>query len=229
MDEETLRPVARNLLRTYMVRSSRSRDLATALMKGNLHSWSANEQLCKEGEASNDMFVILKGQLRVMRKDTHGENKELAVLDPPAMVGQMGLVDGSPRSATCEAVTQLGALVIDQRAFNSLLEEPSAAGSAFRHLLLSSMTRQLTTANQKIRDLITDMEKEEATQKEAKASETKTLDPKKSTQPSSSDRLLQIAGVLDGWTIETEGISDVEFYEDEDMKRTREARERKRF
>ena len=130
------------------------------------------------------------------------------------------------RDRNLQAVTQLGALVIDQRAFNGLLEEPSAAGSAFRHLLLSSMTRQLTTANQKIRDLITDMEKEEATQKEAKASEAKTLDPKISTQPSSSDRLLQIAGVLDGWTIETEGISDVEFYEDEDMKRTREARGR---
>ena len=144
------------------------------------------------------------------------------------MVGQMGLVDGSPRSATCEAASQLGALVIDQRAFNALLEEATPAGSAFRHLLLSSMTRQLTTANQKIRNLITDMEQEEASQKK-KAIEAQELDPRKSTQPSSSDRLLQIAGVLDGWTIETEGISEVEFYEDEDMKRTREARDRKRF
>ena len=229
MDEETLRPVAQNLLRTYMVRSSRSRDLAAALMKGNLHSWSKGEQLCKEGDVSSDMFVILKGQLRVLRRDANGEDKELAVLDPPAMVGQMGLVDGSTRSATCEALSQLGALVIDQRAFNSLLEEPSPAGSAFRHLLLSSMTRQLTTANQKIRDLITDMEEEEASQEETFALNENKLDPTKSTHPTSSDRLLQIAGVLDGWTIETDGISDVEFYEDEDMKRTREARDRKRF
>ena len=72
------------------------------------------------------------------------------------------------------------------------------------------------------------MEQEEASQKK-KAIEAQELDPRKSTQPSSSDRLLQIAGVLDGWTIETEGISEVEFYEDEDMKRTREARDRRRF
>lgn len=229
MDEETLRPVARNLLRTYMVRSSRSRDLAHALMKGNLQSWSEGDKLCLEGDVSSDMFVILKGQLRVLRKDANGNNKELAILDPPAMVGQMGLVDGSPRSATCEAVAQLGALVIDQKAFNALLEEATPAGSAFRHLLLSSMTRQLTTANQKIRDLISDMEQEEAAQKKkAESAVVKPPDPLESTRPSSSDRLLQIAGVLDGWKLETEGIDDVEFYEDEDMKRTREARDRRR-
>jgi CRP-like cAMP-binding protein len=227
MDEETLRPVARNLLRTYMVRSSRSRDLATALMKGKLHSWSEGESLCIEGEVSDNMFVILKGQLRVLRKDVNGENKELAVLDPPAMVGQMGLVDGSPRSATCQAATSLGALVISQKAFNDLLEEASSAGSSFRHLLLSSMTRQLTTANQKIRNLITDLEREETA--EIDKSEVVDLEALEAEQRSnSSERLLQIAGVLNGWKIETEGVDDVQFYEDEDMKRTREARERKR-
>jgi CRP-like cAMP-binding protein len=225
MDEETLRPVARNLLRTYMVRSSRSRDLANALLKGKLRSWNTGERLCNEGEPSNEMFVILKGQLRVLRKDTKGENKELAVLDPPAMVGQMGLVDGSTRSATCEAASSLGALVINQVAFNELLEEANAAGSSFRHLLLSSMTRQLTSANQKIRNLISDMEEEKNRAMEVAPTKAEV----ESQSMSSSSRLLQIAGVLDGWKIETDGVDDVEFYEDEDMKRTRESRDKRSF
>ena len=39
---------------------------------------------------------------------------------------------------------------------------------------------------------------------------------------------MEIAGVLDGWSIDTHGIDDVDFVEDEDMKRTREARNAKR-
>ena len=44
----------------------------------------------------------------------------------------------------------------------------------------------------------------------------------------SSERLLKIAGVLDGWNIQEDDLEDleVELYEDDDMKRTREARER---
>ena len=160
MDAESLRPVARTLLRTYQVRSARSRNLALALAKGSLCSWNNDEVICKEGGPSSSMFVILKGAVRVLKKDIKGEEQELAVLPAPSMIGQMGLVDGSPRSATCVAVDEVGALSIDHEVFNELLTERSPAGSAFRHLLLSTMMSQLSSANQKIRDLITDMEQE---------------------------------------------------------------------
>ena len=154
MDEETLRPVARNLLRTYMVRSSRSRDLAAALMKGNLQSWSEGDKLCVEGGVSSDMFVILKGQLRVLRKRCQWRRQRVGRFRPAGD----GWTNGTCRrfSSFCHlrgGLAGSGALVIDQRAFNALLEEATPAGSAFRHLLLSSMTRQLTTANQKFKIL----------------------------------------------------------------------------
>ena len=39
---------------------------------------------------------------------------------------------------------------------------------------------------------------------------------------------MEIAGVLDGWKMDASGVDDVKFVEDEDMKRTREARAAKK-
>ena len=220
MNIETLRPIARSLLRSYEVRSARSTDLAQAIMRGRPSSWSDGDVICTEGEQSEDMFIILKGSVRIMRKDAQGTLRELAVLGPPTMIGQMGLVDGSVRSATCIAKGSVGALTIDTSTFKEILEDATSAGSAFRHLLLASMNMQLSTANGKIRKLIEDIEKEEKQKQE----------PQKQEAPkaSSSDRLMEIAGVLDGWKMDASGVDDVKFVEDEDMKRTREARNAKK-
>lgn len=220
MNLETLRPIARSLLRSYEVRSARSTDLAQAIIRGRPSSWSDGDVICTEGEQSEDMFIILKGSVRIMRKDAQGTLRELAVLGPPTMIGQMGLVDGSVRSATCIAKGGVGALTINTSTFKNILEDATSAGSAFRHLLLASMNMQLSTANGKIRKLIEDIEREEKQKQKPKEEQTPTA--------SSSDRLMEIAGVLDGWKMDTSGVDDIKFVEDEDMKRTREARSAKK-
>ena len=232
MDIESLRPAAKKLLRTYQVRSSRSSDLAKALMYGNTQDWMDGKELCLEGEPSTDMFVVLEGEVRIMRKDVNGVPRELAVLPSPTMVGQMGLVDGSARSATVLAQGTVKGLSITQKVFNSILGEASSAGSAFRHLLLASMTSQLSSANEKIRGLISDMEQDLENEREKEMMAWReNLKNNKDPAPkeSSSERLLEIAGVLDGWNIDTEGIddADIKFVEDDDMRRTREARQKR--
>ena len=223
MNVDTLRPIAQTLLRSYEVRSARSSDLASAIVKGKLTSWSDGKTLCTEGEPSDDMYIILKGNVRIVRNDANGVARELAVLKAPTMIGQMGLVDGSLRSATCVAQGKVGAITINIATFRSILEEANSASSAFRHLLLASMNKQLFTANGKIRQLIEDIEKEEQSKKQNKKSS-----KKQAPTQSSSDRLMEIAGVLDGWKMDSSGVDDVEFVEDDDMKRTREARGRKK-
>jgi CRP/FNR family transcriptional regulator, cyclic AMP receptor protein len=228
---EQLKPTARSLLRTYQVRSTRSSDLVTALSYGSKKTYNDGDTICKEGHASHDMFVVLSGEIVILRDDINGVPRELATLSPPTMIGQMGLVDGSSRSATCVAKGDVDSLSISQDTFEKILKEASTAGSAFRHLLLASMTNQLATANDKIRGLITDMEKEQDVEKNREMEEwRKKLRSESQPKESSSERLLKIAGVLDGWNVDSEGVDDmnIDFLEDEDMKRTREARQKGR-
>ena len=91
----------------------------------------------------------------------NGTEKELAVIPAPSMIGQMGLVDGSARSATCRAASAIKGILISKQTFNSLLQEQSPEGSAFRHLLISTMMGQLSSANEKISGLVDDMVEEQ--------------------------------------------------------------------
>ncbi len=237
MNIETLRPIARSLLRTYQVKSSRSIDLATALMRGKACSWADGEKICSEGNTAVNMFIILKGQIKVSRKSPTGEDKVLVVLEAPTMIGHMGIVDGSPRSATCTAQGKVGAIAFETTIFEQMLSTSSADCSSFRHLLLAAMSMQLSTANQKIRNLIDDIDVDKKLNRERELQSWRTnieVEPKEEQQKPKAekgkpkDRLLEIAGVLDGWSVTAEGIDKVEFYEDDDMKRTREAKERSR-
>ena len=221
MNPKKLRPTPRQLFRSFQVRSARSRDLADALAKGTLITFEDGETLCLEGEPSDSMFVIIKGSVRVLTKDAKNNNKELAILPPPSIIGQMGLVDGSFRSASCLAVGSVGAISISLKIFNELLKERSPANSAFRHLLISTMMGQLSSANQKISSLIKDMEATDTIEAPQKTPEQK---------EDENDRLMKIAGVLDGWDVTASDIkhSDIKLVEDDDMKRTREAKNQRR-
>ena len=134
MQTDDLRIVARKLLRTYQVRSTRSRNLALALGKGQEKVWAQGDLMCGEGQPSDSMFVTMEGSVQVLKRDTTGTEKELAVIPSPSMIGQMGLVDGSARSATCRAASAIKGILISKQTFNSLLQEQSPEGSAFQAL-----------------------------------------------------------------------------------------------
>ena len=67
----------------------------------------AGDVILNEGEESTDAYIILKGEVNVIK------NKEvIATLQENSLFGEIGLVDQRPRTATCIAKTgcTLGAL-----------------------------------------------------------------------------------------------------------------------
>ena len=210
MTPAELTPIARALLRAHRTRAVTPTDLADALAVGRTFTLSEGEVLCKEGSPSEALYVLLSGEIQVLRRDPSGELRELAVLAAPALVGHMGLVDGSPRSATCVAVGSVQTLRLSRVDFDELLKQTTAASAALRHLLLSSLIHQLSAANEKVREL--------AAASTASAEE-----------DVSSDDILKLAGVLEGWKVDTKELdrNKIRYTEDEDMRRTREARRRR--
>ena len=211
MSAESLLPVARQILRVHQTRGAAPLELARALSVGTLQALASGALLCTEGEPSDVLFVLVSGAVRVLRRDPGGSPRELAVLEAPALVGQMGVVDGSPRSATCEASGPTEVLRIPAGDFHRLLGESSAASAALRRLLLSSLIQQLSLANQKVQAMIAPAPAPSA----AGAPE----------EDVSDGDILRLAGVLDGWSVDRQSIDQQEVYftEDEAMRRARES------
>jgi len=86
-------------------------------------SIAAGGALCVEGQAdSGDLFVVLDGTASVSRKDDGGSESEIARLGAGEVVGELALLDGSPRSATVRALDgPLRVLTVPAAAFRERL------------------------------------------------------------------------------------------------------------
>ena len=65
--------------------------------------FSASQVVFEEGELGDSLFVIASGEVEVLRRDTTGEQKAIAVLGAPEFFGEMSLIDKEYRSATVRA------------------------------------------------------------------------------------------------------------------------------
>ncbi len=70
------------------------------------------EVLFYEKEPSNDMYIVLEGKVRASLFDEQGNELVLAELGPGEFIGEMGIIDQLPRSATvlAEENTKLAVL-----------------------------------------------------------------------------------------------------------------------
>ena len=81
----------------------------------------AGTRLFAEGDAGDELFMVLRGKVRIS-KIVEGVGEEaLAILEPGAYFGEMALVSDLPRSAhaTCNTPVEVG--VIRREAFEQLL------------------------------------------------------------------------------------------------------------
>lgn len=93
--------------------------------------------LTTQDESSREAFVIATGKVIVRRN-----NRKVAELGPGAMIGQFGLLDRGPRTATVVADGPVDALVLTPQEFSALLADvPSISAKLLKSM--ASMIREL--------------------------------------------------------------------------------------
>jgi CRP-like cAMP-binding protein len=95
--------------------------------------------LFSEGQPGDVMYAIVDGQVDVT---LHGQRLE--TLGPGTIVGEMALVDSSPRSTTAVATTPARIVRVDRRHFMFLVHEHPT----FALQVMSVMAERLRRANE---------------------------------------------------------------------------------
>ena len=83
-----------------------------AILISELHDFEAGERLVEQGTVGRSMFLILEGQAEVVRRD-HGESRQLALLEPGQVFGEIGYIRAIERTADVQALTPVAALRFD--------------------------------------------------------------------------------------------------------------------
>jgi serine phosphatase RsbU (regulator of sigma subunit) len=95
----------------------RLRDLAASVVERQL---AAGEVLFYKDDIGHESFIILSGALEVITY-LDGAEIQLEVRHAGEMIGEMALIDHSPRSATVRAVSESSVVVLNEEAFYTLL------------------------------------------------------------------------------------------------------------
>lgn len=96
-----------------------------------------------EGDPADALLVVAQGRLKVYVSSPRGDELTLALAGAGDALGELGVLDGAPRSATVEAVSDAELLRIDAATVHRMLRaDPAAAAPVIRSLC--GLARRLT-------------------------------------------------------------------------------------
>lgn len=113
----------------------------------------------KEGEATYTdlMMLIIDGEVLVKNEANAGNSNSggnlMSVIGPGSMIGEMGLLDGEPRSASCTASTDLTVGILSRAALLHLIESEPAVAARLMLAISKRLSDRLRGANRKIKIL----------------------------------------------------------------------------
>lgn len=115
--------------------------------------FKAGTTIIRQGEADNTgfMVLVLSGEITVERlQASRTEPVTLSVLGPGSLIGEMALVDGEARSASCTASTDVTCAVLTREALETLIAEQPATAAKLMTAIAGRLAERLRESGQKL-------------------------------------------------------------------------------
>jgi CRP-like cAMP-binding protein len=125
-------------------------DIRALAFRGRNKSYLAGDAIFSEGEAGDEMHVVVRGSVRVHRLADTGSDVTLAILGPGECVGEQALLDNLPRSANARALQETRTFTVSRDVFMQWVTERPGAALA----LLETLSIRLRRSNEKVADLM---------------------------------------------------------------------------
>ena len=103
-------------------------------------------EIIREGEGGDFMLMLIEGEVEVQKRDRSGSPQLIAVVEAGKTLGEMSMIDGEPRFATCLAaeLTLLAALTRENLA-RIIVEQPMLGAKILMELVLMLSQRLRST------------------------------------------------------------------------------------
>ncbi|NQW01207.1 MAG: cyclic nucleotide-binding domain-containing protein [Rhodospirillales bacterium] len=104
-------------------------------------SFRPGEVIFQEGETGAEAYVIEDGSVEISKSDA-GAELILSVLKPGEVIGEMALIDSSPRMATARAARKTTLIVIPKAVFSKIIGKTDAVVRVILMALLGRLRIQ---------------------------------------------------------------------------------------
>lgn len=120
--------------------------------------FESGDVLFEQGVQAQALYILQNGELQVRAIGDQGEDIVLAMLGPGTVVGELGLIDGGPRSATVEAISSSVVYRLDRKDFESLKAQMRPAAFKVIMNLAKTVDSRRRQAERRIDEVFDDPE-----------------------------------------------------------------------
>ena len=107
---------------------------------------AAGKEIFREGDPGDGLYLLVTGEIDVIKRGPSGD-RSLARMAAGGVLGEMSLITGDVRSATCRAIVNSRALCLPVKGFRLLLDGGSTAALKIAAAIAELLARRLAAMN----------------------------------------------------------------------------------
>lgn len=119
------------LQNVYLFKGMDAKELAAVGALGAVQTFQPGDTIFIKGEPATAMFLIKHGSVKIQQTTKSGDSLTVSTLGTGSHFGEMGFIDGQPRSATATAAEPTEVISIDYEKLRGFLSHNKDAAVKF--------------------------------------------------------------------------------------------------
>ena len=114
----------------------------------------AGAEIIREGEGGDFMLMLIEGQVEVQKRDRWNTPQLIAVVEAGRTLGEMSMIDGEPRFATCVAAEATVVAVLTRENLARIIVEQPMLGAKILMELVLMLSQRLRITGTRLLELL---------------------------------------------------------------------------
>ena len=111
-------------------------------------------ELIREGEGGDFMLMIIEGKVEVRKRDRWNTPQLIALVDAGKVLGEMSMIDGEARFATCVALEPVLVAMLDRESLARIIVEQPMLGAKVLMEVVLMLSQRLRATSQRLLGLL---------------------------------------------------------------------------
>jgi CRP-like cAMP-binding protein len=111
-------------------------------------------EIIREGDGGDFMLMVLEGKVEVHKRDRWNTQQLLAAVDAGRTLGEMSMIDGEPRFATCIAADNTMIAVLSRESLARIIVEQPLLGAKILMELVLMLSQRLRATSERLLGLL---------------------------------------------------------------------------
>ena len=116
----------------------------------NVYQVPAGVEIIREGEGGDFMLMLIEGKVEVLKRDRWNTPQLIAVVEAGKTLGEMSMIDGEARFATCVAAEPTVLAVLDRENLARIIVEQPMLGAKILMELVLMLSQRLRSTSARL-------------------------------------------------------------------------------